>query len=343
MAMKKIAVEKAVGMVIPHDLTQIVQGKKKGPAFKKGHIIRESDIPVLKDIGKYNIYVLELGADEVHEDNAARLLAEAVAGENITYDDSPVEGKVSFRSEINGILRVNEKALYEFNLLGDVMVATLHQDMVVERGMQVAAGRAIPLVIKKDVLDKAVNIARGTGGLVHVSPWILKRAAIVVTGREVFEGRIEDKFGPAMKRKLEDYGLEVASVRKAPDDEARIAEEVSACLAEGAQLILCTGGMSVDPDDVTRGAIARAGAEEMVYGTPVLPGAMFLVSYLNGVPVLGIPACGMFFKTTVLDLVLPKVLAGDKIDRAFLARLGHGGLCMNCKKCRFPVCPFGKN
>lgn len=343
MAMKKIPVEDAVGMVIPHDLTQIVKGKKKGPAFKKGHIIRESDIPLLKDIGKYNIYVLQLGKDDVHEDDAAKALAKAAAGDNIVYDDAPVEGKISFRSEIDGILRVHKEALYRFNLLGDVMLATLHQDMVVKKDMQVAAGRAIPLVIKREILDKAVSIAKEAGGLIHVSPWKLKRAAIVVTGREVFEGRIEDKFGPAMTKKLGDYGIEVVSVRKAPDDEAQIAEEIKNSLAEGAQLILCTGGMSVDPDDVTRAAIAKAGATDIVYGSPVLPGAMFLISYLNGVPVLGIPACGMFFKITVLDLILPKVLAGDKIGREYLASLGHGGLCMNCKKCKFPICPFGKN
>ncbi len=343
MAMKKVPVEEAVGMVIPHDLTQIVKGKKKGPAFKKGHVVSESDIPLLKDMGKYNIYVLQLSENEVHEDDAARALAEAAAGENIVCDDAPVEGKVSFRSEVDGILRVNKEALYQFNLLGDVMLATLHQDMAVKRGMQVAAGRAIPLVIERRILDKAVSIAKEAGGLIHVSPWMLRRAAIVVTGREVFEGRIEDKFGPAMTKKLRDYGMEVVSVSKAPDHEAQIAHQIRKALAEGAQLILCTGGMSVDPDDVTRAAIAQAGATDIVYGSPVLPGAMFLISYLEGVPVLGIPACGMFFKTTVLDLVLPKILAGDKIGREYLASLGHGGLCMNCRKCRFPVCPFGKN
>ncbi len=343
MAMKKISVDDAIGMVIPHDLTQIVQGKKKGPAFKKGHVIQESDIPLLKDIGKYTIYVLELGEDEVHEDDAAKAIAAAVSGKNISYNDNPTEGKISFKADLNGIFRVNKEALYHFNLLGEVMLATLHQDMVVKKGMQVAAGRAIPLIIKKDILDKAVDIAQQAGGLIHVSPWKISTASIVVTGREVFEGRIEDKFGPAMKTKLEEHGLEVLNITKAPDDEDLIAKEITNAINNGAQLVLCTGGMSVDPDDVTRTAITKAGATDIVYGAPVLPGAMFLVSYLNGVPILGIPACGMFFKTTVLDIVLPKVLAGDKIDREYLAGLGHGGLCLNCKSCRFPICPFGKN
>lgn len=342
MSIKKIAVDQAIGKVIPHDLTEIVRGEKKGPAFKKGHIIREEDIPILKDIGKYNIYVLELAEDELHEDDAARLMSPAIAGQNIDYDQNPVEGKVGFRALVDGLLRINTDALYRFNLLGKVMLATLHDNMPVKKGMQLAGGRSIPLVIKKSIIEEAVSIARSAGGLINVLPWKLKKASIVVTGREVYEGRIKDAFGPVMAEKLKAYGMDVITIRLAPDDEEMIAQEVKNSLAEGAELILCTGGMSVDPDDVTRSAIAKAGAKDVVYGSPVLPGAMFLVGNIDNIPILGIPACGMFFRTTVLDLILPRVLIGEKIDRAKIAALGHGGFCLGCKPCRFPACSFGK-
>jgi molybdenum cofactor synthesis domain-containing protein len=342
MSLKKISVDQAVDMVIPHDLTEIVKGEKKGPAFKKGHIIRKEDIPILKDIGKYNIYVLELSENELHEDDAARLMSKAIAGRNIEYDRNPVEGKVGYRALVNGLLRINADALYSLNLLGEVMLATLHDNIPVKKGMDVAAGRAIPLVTPKKIIDEAVSIANDAGGIVSVLPWKLKKASIVVTGREVFEGRIKDAFGPVMKEKLKDIGMDVISTKFASDDQSMIAQEIKNALAEGAELILCTGGMSVDPDDVTRSGIAEAGARDVVYGSPVLPGAMFLVAYIDKVPVLGIPACGMFFRTTVLDLILPRVLAGEKINREKIAALGHGGLCLGCKPCRFPACSFGK-
>jgi len=121
-----------------------------------------------------------------------------------------------------------------------------------------------------------------------------------------------------------------------------IVDEIQACINDGAELIVTSGGMSVDPDDVTRMAIAEAGAEDIIYGTPVLPGAMFLSGRIGHIPILGVPACGMFFKITVFDLILPRVLAGEKISRKEIAEMGHGGLCRSCKRCQYPVCNFGK-
>ncbi|MGQ9811903.1 MAG: molybdopterin-binding protein [Dissulfurimicrobium sp.] len=342
MALKKVPVDDAVGMVIPHDLTEIVRGEKKGPAFKKGHVITETDIPHLKRIGKNHIYVIELSKDEMHEDEAALFMAKAISGPFIEYDTKPSEGKVGFRAAVRGILKVNRQALYEFNLLGEVMLATLHENTVVNEGMIVAAGRAIPLVIKRSIVEQAALIAGGAGGIVAIAPFKIKKAGIVVTGREVHEGRIKDAFGPVMKEKLAGMGLEVVSLATAPDDIDLISGEIKKALEMGAELILCTGGMSVDPDDVTPIAIKKAGGEDVVYGAPVLPGAMFLVAYIGDMPVLGVPACGMYFKATILDLVLPRVMAGERIGRADIATLGHGGLCLSCKRCNYPVCPFGK-
>jgi len=329
-------------MVLPHDMTEIIPGEKKGPTFKKGHVIKDSDIPHLQRMGKNHIYVLELSGDELHEDEAALAMAQAIAGPGIEYDSQPSEGKVGFRAEAEGLLRVDRRRLLALNLLGEVMLATWHDNTVVKKGDLVAAGRAIPLVVPRQVVDEAVSIASNAGGLIRVLPWKIRRGAVLVTGQEVFEGRIKDAFGPIMKEKLKDYGVDVLSYSLVPDDAGMILEEIKKVLGMGTELILCTGGMSVDPDDVTRKAIEKAGATDIVYGSPVLPGAMFLVSRIGDVPVLGIPACAMYFRTTVLDLVLPRVLAGERIDRGKIAALGHGGLCLNCKRCSYPLCPFGK-
>lgn len=341
-SLRTVPVIDAVGMIIPHDVTEIVPGEKKGPAFSKGHVIRESDIPHLQRIGKNHIYVLDPSRGELHEDEAALRMASAIAGPDIEHDKQPSEGKVGFRAVTDGLLRVDRQNLMAFNLLGEVMLATRHDNTVVSKGDFVAAGRAIPLMVPKQLVEDAVSVASAGGGLIRILPWKIRKAAVVVTGKEVYEGRIEDAFGPVMEKKLKGYGVDVLSVSLVPDDIGMILDKTKSALKAGAQLILCTGGMSVDPDDVTRAAIREAGATGIVYGSPVLPGAMFLISYIEDVPILGIPACGMFFRATVLDLVLPRILAGEYMDREKMAALGHGGLCLNCKTCNYPVCPFGK-
>ncbi len=355
---KTIPVEEAVGMVLPHDITEIrtpsVQadddsgdtgGKQdsfKGPAFKKGHVIRLEDIPHLKRLGKEHIYVLRLGPGDIHENEAARQLAGALAGSGVVVSGEPSEGKLNITAGIDGLLKIDTHALYQINFLGDVICSTLHTNIMVNRGDHVAATRLIPLVGKRDVVDRATDIAGQSGGVIRVLPLKKARAGLVITGNEVFHGRIKDKFEPVLRKKLSAIGSEVIQVSIAPDEVDVIADKIKDCLDAGADLIVTSGGMSVDPDDVTRFGIKAAGAVDIVYGTPVLPGAMFLVGYIGKVPVLGLPACGMFHKITVFDLVLPRILAGEKIRRKEFAELGHGGLCRNCKKCMFPVCGFGK-
>ncbi len=342
MRYRTVPVEEAIGMVIPHDITEIRPGAFKGPAFRKGHVITADDIPRLKRLGKNHIYVIEYESDDLHENEAALALAAAVAGEGVTYDPEVVEGKITFRAARDGILKVNKEALLSFNLLGEVMLATRHENFFVRQGEPLAAGRAIPLVVKKSLVDEAVSIAQRAGGILRVSPLVKRKAALIITGSEVFYGRIEDAFEPVMRRKIEQLGGEIISVAFAPDEVNIIRSRLEAALTAGAELILCTGGMSVDPDDVTRAAIRDLGAEEIYYGSAVLPGAMFLVAYHEGRPILGVPACAMYHQITVLDLVLPRILAGEKITRKELAALGHGGYCLNCKPCRFPLCPFGR-
>lgn len=342
-SLKKIVpVTEAVGMVLPHDITEIVKDEFKGRAFKKGHVIRPEDVEHLRRLGKEHIYVLQLGPDEIHENEAALLMAKALAGSGIEYSEEIVEGKVSLKASIDGLLKVNRDGLYRFNLLGEVMCATLQDNTPVKQGEQVAASRLIPLVGERRLVTEAVNLAGKAFPLVQVLPLARVKAGLVITGSEVFYGRIQDRFEEVLRGKLAQLGSEVVMVGFAPDDISLIAAEIGKCIAAGAELIVTSGGMSVDPDDVTRLGIREAGAESTVYGTPVLPGAMFLVGRIGTVPVLGVPACGMFHKITVLDLVLPRILTGETIGREELAALGHGGLCRNCAHCQYPVCSFGK-
>lgn len=337
-----VPVTEAVGMVLPHDITEIVKDEFKGRAFKKGHVIRPEDVEHLRRLGKEHIYVLQLGPDEIHENEAALLMAKALAGSGIEYSEEIVEGKVSLTAAIDGLLKVNREGLYRFNLLGEVMCATLQDNTPVKQGEQVAASRLIPLVGERQVVAEAVAYAQAAFPMVQVVPLRKVKAGLVITGSEVFYGRIQDRFEEVLRSKLAQLGSEVVMVGFAPDDVSLIGAEIEKCLAAGAELIVTSGGMSVDPDDVTRLGIREAGAESAVYGTPVLPGAMFLVGRIGNVPILGVPACGMFHKITVLDLVLPRILIGESIGREELAALGHGGLCRNCAHCQYPVCNFGK-
>jgi len=338
---KNIPVEQAVGMVLPHDITEIRKGEFKGRAFKKGHLIQPEDVEHLKRLGKEHIYVLTMQDDEIHENEAAALLAQAISGAGIIAGAEPVEGKINLLAAHDGLLKIDTDALYRLNLHGDVMCATLHTNQMVSKGEKVAATRLIPLISKRNIVEKAVNEAPSEG-IVKVKQIKHVKTGLVITGNEVFHGRIKDAFEEVLRKKMSELGSQVAEVRFAPDDTEIIANEIKGCLAAGAELIITSGGMSVDPDDVTRLGIKAAGATDIVYGTPVLPGAMFLTARIGEVPVLGIPACGMFHKITILDLILPRVLSGDIISREDFARMGHGGLCRNCPTCRYPICGFGK-
>ena len=337
-----LPVEQAVGMVLPHDITEIVKDSHKGRAFRKGHIIRQEDIDHLKRLGKDNVYILTLETDEIHENEAATLLAESLAGQGIAMSASPEEGKITLTAARDGLLRVNVDALYRFNLLGEVMCATLHDNTPVQKGETVAATRLIPLVAPRSLVVKAAGIAAENSHILQVLPLRKANAGLVITGTEVFHGRIKDQFEEVLRTKLEKLGSRINSVEFAPDDVSLIAAAIGRCLAAGADLIVTSGGMSVDPDDMTRAGILAAGAIETTYGTPVLPGAMLLVGRIGEVPIAGVPACGMYHKITVLDLLLPRILTGASIGREELASMGHGGLCRNCKICHYPVCNFGK-
>lgn len=323
-------------------MTEIRPGEFKGPAFKKGHLVCDEDLCRLQKIGKNHLYVVdELEPDQIHEDEAAALLAGALAGEGVVWKNDPHEGKIELRAEFDGLLTVDTATLAAFNMIDEVMAATLHQNTLVKKGEMVAATRAIPMIMDRPPVDRAAALARAKGGVLRVHKLIQAKVGLVITGSEVYTGLIEDRFEPVLRRKVKELGSTVHDVAFAPDDADRIAAAIRSHRDSGCDIILVTGGMSVDPDDVTRKGIYMAGAEEMHYGSAVLPGAMFLIGDLDGATLMGIPACGLHHRITVLDLVLPRILAGQKVGKAELAFLGHGGLCRGCEECIYPKCSFG--
>jgi|UniRef100_A0A7V6DPI0 molybdenum cofactor synthesis domain-containing protein len=339
---KTIKLEEAVGTKLAHDITEIRPGEFKGPAFRKGHTVCSEDICRMQRLGKNHLFVIDLEADEIHENEAAAILAGALAGEGVTWENNPREGKINLYAARDGLLRVNPQALAAFNMVDEVMCATLHNHTQVKQGELVGATRAIPLVMKRAAIERAAAIARQNGAVLTVRPLLQAKAGLIITGNEVYHGLIRDRFAPVLTRKLEDLGSQAMALTFVPDDAGMIAGAIRLYLSQGCNLLLLSGGMSVDPDDVTRHAIRKAGATEMHYGSAVLPGAMFLVAYVGEVPLLGVPACALHHPVTALDLVLPRILAGEHIGKLELALLGHGGLCRNCPDCIYPRCPFGK-
>ena len=340
--LKKIGVNDSVGTKLAHDITEIRPGEFKGPAFRKGHTVCDEDVCRLQKLGKNHLYLIDLDEDEIHEDQAASILAESLSGAGIVWEDAPKEGKINLHAQYDGLCTVDIAALAAFNMADEVMCATIHSHTMVKKGEMVAATRAIPLVMKRAPVERAAAIASQNGGVLNVRALKKAKAGVVVTGSEVFNGLIEDKFAPILKEKIETLGSDVTGVTLAPDDPEIIRTAIEDHLANGCDLILLSGGMSVDPDDVTRKGISMAGGQEVHYGAAVLPGAMFMTAYIHGVPLLGIPACGLHHRITVLDLILPRILTGEHIGKKELAFLGHGGLCRDCEACAYPHCPFGK-
>ena len=339
--MKKVKVENAVGTVLAHDMTRIVPGEFKGVGFKKGHVVTADDIPELLKLGKRHLFVLDLDADTMHEDDAALAIAEAISGKTIRWTQ-PSEGKSSLIANSSGLLKIDEKALLRINKLGSIIVSTRRTDFACQKDQIVAATRIIPLTIPQKKIEQLITIAAKSAPVIDVMAFRKLKVGAVVTGSELADGLIKDEFDRYVGSKIEAYGSHVVQKKLVTDSSRDIADAITKLVNDGCDLIITTGGLSVDPDDVTRLGVRRAGARVSFYGTPVLPGAMFLYAHLNDVPIMGLPACVYFHASTILDLLLPRVLAGEVLDKNKVAALGHGGLCLDCKVCRFPVCPFGR-
>lgn len=343
--MKLIKTEDAVGHVLCHDITQIIKGVTKDAVFRKGHIVTEEDIPVLLSVGKENLYVWEKEEGMLHENDAAEILRQICQGEHMHPSDVK-EGKIELIADIDGVLKIEREKLRKVNSLGEIMIASRHGDFPVKKGDKLAGTRVIPLVISEEKMQQAKDVTAG-GVIFNILPYKKKKAGIVTTGSEVYYHRIKDTFTPVLEEKLAEYDIEIGGHKICNDDPQMIENAIRSLLADGCNMIVCTGGMSVDPDDRTPYAIRQVTGEIVSYGAPVLPGAMFLLAYYREegkevIPVLGLPGCVMYSKRTIFDLVLPRLTVGEILTAEDLNTLGEGGLCLNCPECTFPNCGFGK-
>lgn len=340
--MRKIRTEDAVGHVLCHDMTQIIPGESaddktrfKGVRFKKGHVVEKADIPVLLSMGKEHLYVWELEDNQLHENDAAYRMAALCHGENCLVSKEPHEGKLTITAAVDGVFELDTQRLNAVNAVDEVMIATRRGNIAVKKGTPLAGTRVIPLVVDTSVVEAAEAAAdvEHKGALMRVVPFRIKTAAILATGSEVQKGLIEDKFTPVVEKKLAAFGIKSVHYAKPGDDIDALVAAIHEAQHLGVDMIVCTGGMSVDPDDNTPGAIKRSGAHIVTYGAPVLPGAMMCLGYLNAansstsqIPILGLPGCVMYSATTVFDLVLPRIAAGIELTKHDFIALGEGGL-----------------
>lgn len=350
--MKLIDTVNAEGAVLCHDITQIIKGVTKGAVFSKGHVVTKEDIPVLLSVGKDQLYVWEMEEGMMHENDAAEILCAMCQGEHISRSGVK-EGKIELKADCDGLLKVHSAGLKAVNGFGQMMIATRHGNFAVKAGDKLAGTRIIPLVIEEEKMTAAREAAmQATGGqpILTLKPFVHKKVGIVTTGNEVYYGRIQDTFTPVIEEKLAEFDAEVIDHEIWNDDDKKVTASIMKMIDEGADVVVCTGGMSVDPDDKTPLAIRNTGARIVSYGAPVLPGAMFLLAYYEvtegenprTVTIMGLPGCVMYSKRTIFDLALPRVMADDEITAEELAALGEGGFCLNCPVCTFPNCGYGK-
>ncbi len=336
--MKKVKVEEALGMILAHDITEIIPGKKKDVAFRRGKIIERRDIEKLLDLGKKHLYVFKGETKGIHEEEAGIRIGQAIMDDNMELMP-PKEGKVSIKSKVHGLFYVNEKHLYQINRIKNILLSTVPNRYPVNPGDVVAAAKTIPLYVNERELKMVERVAEK--GIFHISPFKHFKMGLVITGSEVYDGRIQDG-SAVVRKKLEKYGLTVIDKMIVTDDILMIRDAILAQFDKGADIVLTTAGLSVDPDDVTKEGIEATGAEILFYGTPVFPGAMFLVARLNGKYILGAPACVYYNKQTVMDILLPRILAGEPMHKKDVAKLSYGGHCLFCQVCHYPACFFGK-
>ncbi len=339
--LKKVKTEDAIGLVIGHDMTKTIPGVYDGPRFRRGDVIKRDDIPELLSMGKEHIYVIEKEEDQVHEEEAAIRIAKAISGKNLKITE-PRQGRVNLKATVDGLVKINKPLLYEINSIEDIIVAARHNNVTCREGEIVVGTKIIPLFTSENTIKRLEEICKNKWQVVDVLPFLEKKAGIIITGNEIFKGITEDKFGTIMHRKIEKLGSVVIHQVIVPDDEDIIAQAVLDMKHKGCDVIITCGGLSVDPDDVTVEGIQKSGAKIISYGVPVMPGAMVLIAELGDTPILGAPGAVIFKRTTILDVLLPRILANDKITKQDIIELAHGGLCLECDNCVFPVCPFGK-
>ncbi len=337
----KVNTREAIGMTLAHDVTRISPGEFKGPRFRKGHVITEQDIPQLLELGEEHVYVLSLEPGEIHEDEAGTRIARAMADPTLELTE-PSESRVDIKAKTSGLLKINVPLLSDINSIDEVIVATLHNNSICQPGMRLAATRIIPLFTAESKVKEVEDLCQERDKVIQVKPFTKTKVGLVITGNEVYNGLIQDKFSEVIARKAKSFGASINHKVFAPDDTDMISRAMLEARDKGSEVIIVCGGMSVDPDDVTPEGVRQAGTKIVSYGAPIIPGTKFMCAQWDNIPVLGAPACVIYDPATALDLILPRVLAGEQISYQDIVDIGHGGLCLGCAKCNFPVCPFGK-
>lgn len=338
--MKLIRTEDAVGSVLCHDITQIIPGVVKDAVFRKGHVVTEEDIPVLLSVGKEHLYVWEQQEGMLHENDAAEILRQVCQSDYMKASEAK-EGKIELTAECDGLLKIDREKLNAVNGMGQMVLASRHGNFPVKKGDKIVGMRVVPLVIEEEKMNRVKEIC-GDEPVFRILPFHSMKAGIVTTGSEVYHGRIQDKFTPVVEEKLRECGVEVMGSTLCDDKPEMVTDAIRSWIDQGAEMVVCTGGMSVDPDDRTPLAIRNATDEVITYGAPVLPGAMFMLAYAKDIPVMGLPGCVMYAKATIFDLLLPRILADVPVTKKDLAKMGAGGLCLGCDICTYPNCGFGK-
>lgn len=344
---KKVRVEDSVGLKIGHDMTKVIPGVYHGAAFKRGQVVKSEDVQTLLDMGKKYIFVeqefdVEQESDGlVHEEDAARRLAIAFAGPGLRYSDVK-QGRIDIISNMFGLLKIDLPLLKEINSIDNIVLATRHDGSVIEPDMVVAGTKIVPLFIEESSLSRVEEICSGKDKVLQILPFKLRKIGVVVTGSEVYSGRKKDGFGDVIKQKVQAFGGHIEYLEIVDDDENMISRAIITAKNKGCEAIMVCGGLAVDPDDITVTGLKKSGAEIISHGTPVIPGAMFTLAEIGNIPVIGVPALVLVFKSTILDVILPRILAGHRITKEEIKELGHGGLCLDCSPCLFPVCPFCK-
>lgn len=337
--MDLIKTEDAVGHILCHDITQIIKNVKKGVAFQKGHVIQAEDIPVLLSLGKEHLYVWRYDETMLHENEAAKILYDLCANKYMSASEIH-EGKIEIIATVDGFFEVDTERLNHVNMLGEMMIATRRTNSPIKKGDVLAGMRIIPLIIEKTKMEQ-VKKWQKEGPLLKITPYQKQKVAIIATGSEIFKGRIKDTFTSTLIEKLADYPAEVITHKIQDDQPQLITADIIDALQQGADIVLCTGGMSVDPDDLTPLAIKKTGAHIVSYGAPVLPGAMFLLAYQNNKVIMGLPGCVMYSQKTIFDIIFPRIMARIAVTKEDLSKLGNGGLCLRCATCIYPNCAFG--
>lgn len=336
--MRSILIEDAVGMALCHDMTEYIPGREEKVAFKKGHIIRKEDIPRFHDMGKKKIFIWDLPDQKVHEDEAANRLANLVCGNGVIIS-SPHGGKVIISASIDGLLKINQYELEKLNRYEGIILTCLHSNQKVTKNKKIAATRIVPLFLEEKILAR---IEDKCCPIVEVKPFKCLNIGIIITGNEIYEGLREDLIGPILTKKIIESGSNVTYHTIISDSVNIIVDAIKLALHNNIHMLIITGGMSVDPDDVTAKAIEMVSDKIITYGAPVTPGAVFMLAYIGNIPILGLPGCIMYYKTTIFDIIYPRLQTGEILDRAEIIKLAHGGMCVECIDCRYPNCAFGK-